>query len=267
VLLDSVAAFAGADTERARLPSADEIEAAQGQIQSAMRDVDEQLGHTEIGETIEQLRSRAAAIGDGDEPPVPLPDISGIGRETGGEEVELPQQEGLDAALSGASDGEHRGDLYAFVSLGMPDNELLAIVAQARVYDAKVIIRGLYEDHFRAMLARLNDLGLDRGIAIDPLAFQRFSVSVVPTYVLALQASPVSEHQPAQQHVKAAGAVSIRYFLELVERSAPGPVATEASRRLGAENANHGFAPDTAPRVRPETVGREPSKPNSRRRR
>jgi type-F conjugative transfer system pilin assembly protein TrbC len=261
--LGSSSALAGTGAEGAPLPGASEMAAVQAQIQAAMRDVDAELGHTELGDAIEQLRSRAAAIEDADERPVPLPDITGIGEGMLRGDVELPRQ-AVEAALPGAVGDVRHGQLYAFVSLGMPDNELLAIVAQARVYDAKVIIRGLYEDHFRATLARLNDLGIDRGIAIDPLAFRRFSVSVVPTYVLALETSPVLEQKPTPQHVKAAGSVSIPYFLELVERAEPGPVATEARRRLRAEKAHHGRAPETTPAtVLEQPAGRPPNQPRS----
>jgi conjugal transfer pilus assembly protein TrbC len=118
--------------------------------------------------------------------------------------------------------------LLVFISFSMPDATLTRLVDQAARARATLVLRGLVEGSLQKTVLRAQGLIGQRrvGFQIDPQAFDRFSITDTPTFVL-LKAGAVAAPCaagtcfPASSFVAAAGDVSIDYALEYFIRSAP----------------------------------------------
>lgn len=118
--------------------------------------------------------------------------------------------------------------LFIFVSLTMPRATLQGLVAQAARAKAGIVIRGFAKGSLRDTVAQVQGLIGKQQVAIqiDPLAFDRFAISKVPSFVLVRDGTrPVScasgSCAPADSFLRAAGDVSLDYALEHMQRSAP----------------------------------------------
>ncbi|MBK7517492.1 MAG: type-F conjugative transfer system pilin assembly protein TrbC [Betaproteobacteria bacterium] len=126
------------------------------------------------------------------------------------------------AAINGAP------ALLVFVSFSMPDATLARLVDQAARARATLVLRGLVDGSLQKTVLRAQALIGQRkvGFQIDPQAFDRFSITAAPTFVL-LKAGAVAAPCaagtcfPASSFVAAAGDVSIDYALEYFRRAAP----------------------------------------------
>ncbi|MEE9452116.1 MAG: type-F conjugative transfer system pilin assembly protein TrbC [Gammaproteobacteria bacterium] len=89
-------------------------------------------------------------------------------------------------ALVPASDQITQGPIL-FVSFAMPDESLQAWIAQAVFLDIPVIVRGLHQDSLLKTQQKVASLLTDEqgGLAIDPTLFKKFSITQVPTLVVA----------------------------------------------------------------------------------
>lgn len=112
-----------------------------------------------------------------------------------------------------------------FVSFSMPENDIRNLINEMRKVKGGVVIRGLIDDDFKKTTAKIAALKTqdNAGVLIDPTLFQLFEIKQVPTYVIPMQViEPCVEKlksckQP--KHIKASGAVSFKYFVDLVERT------------------------------------------------
>lgn len=118
--------------------------------------------------------------------------------------------------------------LLVFVSFSMPESTLGRLVDQASRAGATLVLRGLVDNSLQKTVVRVQGLIGDRkvGFQIDPQAFDRFSVTVTPTFVLIKDGAvpaPCAAGTcfPASAFVSTAGDVSIDYALEFFERAAP----------------------------------------------
>lgn len=129
------------------------------------------------------------------------------------------------AATQGVSSGP---GLMIFVSFSMPQPTLQRLVDQAARSHATLLVRGFVNGSLRDTVARVQDLIGNRQVAfqIDPQAFDRFSVSKTPTFVLVRagsqgQACSAGLCLPSDAFAAASGDVSLDYALEFIERQAP----------------------------------------------
>jgi type-F conjugative transfer system pilin assembly protein TrbC len=86
---------------------------------------------------------------------------------------------------------------------------------------AILILRGMSGDLSSTTKKIAEMVGDQGGVLIDPLLFQRFQVQTVPTFVLPwgpLEKCTVDSCPPVK-YIKAQGAVTLRYFLELILRT------------------------------------------------
>ena len=116
-----------------------------------------------------------------------------------------------------------------FVSLSMPRPTLQRLVGQAARAKASIVLRGFANGSLRDTVAQVQGLIGARQVAvqIDPLAFDRFAVTRVPTFVLVRDGTrPVAcasgSCAPADSFLRTSGDVSLDYALEHMRRSAPG---------------------------------------------
>ena len=119
--------------------------------------------------------------------------------------------------------------LLVFVSLSMPRPTLQRLVGQAARAKASIVLRGFANGSLRDTVAQVQGLIGARQVAvqIDPLAFDRFAVTRVPTCVLVRDGTrPVAcasgSCAPADSFLRTSGDVSLDYALEHMRRSAPG---------------------------------------------
>ena len=119
--------------------------------------------------------------------------------------------------------------LLVFVSFSLPEPTLVRLVEQAAAARATLVLRGLVDGSLTKTVARAQALIGSRQVAfqIDPLAFDRFGVTQVPSFVLLrrgveARACEAGSCFAADAFVRAAGDVSVRYALEFIGRTAPG---------------------------------------------
>jgi len=111
------------------------------------------------------------------------------------------------------------------VSFSMPEEQILSLVNEAAKVGASVVVRGLIDNDLQKTVWALKDLSSQvegGGLAIDPTVFKRFDITSVPSFVLPFEALKRCDGVvcAVPSYTKAAGSVTLRYFLELVERSA-----------------------------------------------
>jgi conjugal transfer pilus assembly protein TrbC len=129
--------------------------------------------------------------------------------------------------------------LLVFVSFSMPEATLARLADQAAAARASLVLRGLADGSLRQTVARVQRLMGSReiGFQIDPLAFDRFGITSVPSFVLLRRGAVPSACEAgtcfaADVYAKTAGDVSIRYAVEFISRTAPA-FAGEAAFFLG----------------------------------
>ena len=118
--------------------------------------------------------------------------------------------------------------LLVFVSFSMPDVALSRLVDQAARSGATIVLRGFVDGSLQQTVIRAQRLIGQRqvGFQIDPQAFDRFSVSATPTFVLVKDGAvpepcAAGACYPSSAYVSASGDVSIDYTLEYFKRASP----------------------------------------------
>lgn len=112
-----------------------------------------------------------------------------------------------------------------FVSFSMPDEDIKNLINEMHKVKGGVVIRGLVDDDFKKTTLKIASLKTkdNAGVLIDPTLFQLFDIKQVPTYVIPMQTIEpcVDQNKSCKQpkHIKATGAVSFKYVLDLVERT------------------------------------------------
>lgn len=123
-------------------------------------------------------------------------------------------------------------ELFVFVSFSMPHASLVRLAEQARRANAVLVFRGLAGATLREMVERLQPLArTGAAMQIDPEAFTRFGIEVVPTFVLATRGTDCGERACEGQTHRVAGDVSLDHALDRLAR-AGDPLARAAETRL-----------------------------------
>ena len=122
--------------------------------------------------------------------------------------------------------------LLLFVSFSMPPESLLRLAHQAKRADGVLVFRGLAGATLREMVGRVEPLAkTGAAIQIDPDAFARFGVEVVPTFVLAESLASCGEATCEGRVRRIAGDVTLDYALERLARG-DGAIGSAAAERL-----------------------------------
>lgn len=132
--------------------------------------------------------------------------------------------------------------LYVFVSTSMPHSLLKSYYDEANKYSGILVFKGLPNGSFKELLQLISELMVDNdenkeqlaSIQIDDEAYEKFSVSSVPTIVL----SKENQYHPLQEDKiefdKITGNVGIGYSLE--EFYQKGDLQIEAKAYLELNN-------------------------------
>jgi conjugal transfer pilus assembly protein TrbC len=121
---------------------------------------------------------------------------------------------------------------YVFVSFSMPDLTLQRLMQQANSVGAPLVFRGLVDNDMNktrlkiAKLLEADDNGnanTDGGLNIDPTLYERFGVTVVPSFVLIdTPVQPCTQAGcPTPDFARLAGDVTVEYALESMAREVP----------------------------------------------
>ena len=165
--------------------------------------------------------------------PVPIPNVEALPQPLSRTPIDL---EALARGYASQADAMTQAQglatgpgLLVFVSLSMPRPTLQRLVDQAARAKASIVLRGFANGSLRDTVAQVQGLIGSRQVAvqIDPLAFDRYAVTRVPTFVLVRDgARPVAcasgSCAPADSFLRTSGDVSLDYVLEHMRRSAPG---------------------------------------------
>ena len=165
--------------------------------------------------------------------PVPIPNVEALPQPLSRTPIDL---EALARGYASQADAITQAQglatgpgLLVFVSLSMPRPTLQRLVGQAARAKASIVLRGFANGSLRDTVAQVQGLIGARQVAvqIDPLAFDRFAVTRVPTFVLVRDGTrPVAcasgSCAPADSFLRTSGDVSLDYALQHMRRSAPG---------------------------------------------
>ena len=211
---------------------------AQAQISSVVTEADIERARRETPTVTEQdielARQKYALPNDAGQRSAPLnsPNLEALPKPATSVPVDL---EALARGYAGQSDAMAQAQglaagpgLFIFVSLTMPRATLQGLVDQAARAKATIVIRGFANGSLRDTVAQVQGLIGKRQVAIqiDPLAFDRFAISKVPSFVLVRDGTrPVAcasgSCAPADSFLRSTGDVSLDYALEYMQRSAP----------------------------------------------
>ena len=177
--------------------------------------------------------------------PVPIPNVEALPQPLSRTPIDL---EALARGYASQADAMTQAQglatgpgLLVFVSLSMPRPTLQRLVGQAARAKASIVLRGFANGSLRDTVAQVQGLIGARQVAvqIDPLAFDRFAVTRVPTFVLVRDGTrPVAcasgSCAPADSFLRTSGDVSLDYALEHMRRSPPGfgPAADTFLKRI-----------------------------------
>jgi len=130
-------------------------------------------------------------------------------------------------------------DLIIFASFTMPTASLKRLIKQANLVGASVVLRGLKNNSIKQTGLAIQALGEPMGnVVVNPNAFIKYKVKVVPTIVLASAAKINQVDQVGcalpDHYVAVSGDVSLDYALEKIMHHAPqfGTVAFSYLRQV-----------------------------------
>ncbi len=135
--------------------------------------------------------------------------------------------------LGGSQAYNSKGNLYIFVSFSLGEKALLNLAHEAQRYGAIFVLRGFKEGSYSKTVQALQKIILEtgQGIIIDPELFTLFSVSSVPTFILAKSFSlNTFERTATPFHDRLQGHVSVHYALETFSKE--GELQGEAKALL-----------------------------------
>lgn len=176
---------------------------------------------------------------------IQLPDTGEVGKAAHQAKVQADLDRMLQGQQPPASIPALAGDTrvpLVFISFSMPDASLKAILHDAALTGAQVMLRGLVNGSLPDTAKRMTGLvpatgkagadqasadkvdagtagkpANDAGMGIDPTLFERLDIREVPVFVLPLepvQACAGSSGCPAFRHIRITGDVSLAYALE-----------------------------------------------------
>jgi len=120
-------------------------------------------------------------------------------------------------------------NLMVFVSFSMPRENLKRLAAQAGLAGIPVMLRGLVADahgkpsfHATGIAVGKLNLGNNQGFSVSPMAFKRFSVTQVPTFVLLMEKDCITCGAGfVPKYLKISGDVSLDYALRVMKTRRP----------------------------------------------
>ncbi len=150
----------------------------------------------------------------------------------------IPRNDGIKGSAPPDNPGlDNR--LIVFLTLSMPDAAIQGWIRDVNAAGGVAVIRGFHGGKLSTTLARMNqfvteDSGITSGVQIDPTAFRRLDVGVVPTVVVLKNPLPACQNQgcigdPIPDADRIAGNSSLAHALGRIARE--GDVAPNVARQ------------------------------------
>lgn len=98
-----------------------------------------------------------------------------------------------------------------FVSFSLPASTLQSLYKDAKKVGGKLVLRGLYQNSFQKTVLKLIEMKIE--VTIDPLLFRKYSVTVVPTFLL-VEGERALDLLKERKEIKLSGHVSSQYALQ-----------------------------------------------------
>lgn len=106
--------------------------------------------------------------------------------------------------------------IMVLVSFSMPMTSLKALGAALKPLQGKLVFRGLYQNSFKEMYKKIQELGCEA--VIDPLVFRTFHITQVPAFVVRSNTqTDVSEGHVIAGHMTLRGALEIMASKNVLE--------------------------------------------------
>jgi len=124
--------------------------------------------------------------------------------------------------ISQSQQKSKEGELYIFVSFSLGEKALLNLANEVQPYGATLVLRGFVDGSYAKTVQALQNIitKTGQGFIIDPELFSLFSVTAVPTYVLAKPFQlHAEERTQSPLHDRLQGHVSVPYALETFAQS------------------------------------------------
>lgn len=203
----------GAQPQRSVVTEADITKAQRSQPTITDRDIDiARRRHTPPPGTTDRASTATPRIDAFPQPATPAPDLGAIAQ-------------GLPSVAIGLAN-PLEPTLLVFISLSMPEPALTRLVDQASRAGAPLILRGLSNGSLTETVTRVKRLIGQRsvGVQIDPQAYDRYGIGVVPAFVLTGAGARTVGCESAtciqgDSFVKATGDVSLDHALRQLGRS------------------------------------------------
>ena len=136
---------------------------------------------------------------------------------------------GAESSESGFSESE----FYIFVSFSLDKQNLHQLMELAKKYQATLVLRGLKNNSFKQTASFLQELKIKEdspGFSIDPILFQTYEVTEVPSYVLVRERTCPPDQSCKKIYDKITGNITARFALENFSKA--GDLQSEASQLL-----------------------------------
>lgn len=134
-----------------------------------------------------------------------------------------------------------RADLMIFVSMSMPEEMLANYAAQAKRFNAVVMMRGFVNDKLsttRQVLSRLNKSGAQWEVSPEP--FTHFKIDKVPAIVMAsAESASITEEGCAkpESYTAVFGDITVLDALDKISLRGQPKIASMAKARIAADRA------------------------------
>ena len=135
------------------------------------------------------------------------------------------------------------GNFYIFVSFSLGEKALMNLAHEAKRYGATLVLRGFQEGNYKKTIQTLQKIILKtgQGVSIDPELFAFFSISSVPTFILA-KSFQLNSSEPTSLllHDRLQGHISAHYALETFAKE--GDLQSEAKALLTNASLSNRFS-------------------------
>lgn len=140
-----------------------------------------------------------------------------------------------------AETAKNRADLMIFVSMSMPEQMLENYAAQAKRFNAVIMMRGFVDDKLsttRQVLSRLNKSGAQWEVSPEP--FTHFKIDKVPAIVMAsAESASITEEGCAkpESYTTVFGDITVLDALDKISLRGQPKIAAMAKARIAADRA------------------------------
>jgi type-F conjugative transfer system pilin assembly protein TrbC len=221
-------------------PSVKQIQEQNQNIQQSMASADKTLADGQVSAILDVERQKMMSVKPDSRDLIKMPDF--LEKERTDRFMAKAIAAGKQIENSDHQMSEDQRFPIVLISLSMPKEQIKALIEEADNVGAAVAIKGFINNDYILTVKQLREIAGEAkagGVLIDPTLFTRFNVQSVPAFIL-----PVEPIKPCDdsgcstpKNIKAVGSASLRYFLELIERTGTTEEKLQATKWLSKYKA------------------------------